>query len=103
MLTVGAWWRCGGARYSPGLLLGVSRDWLVRLLSVVYGTSLLAADSLTIRGVVLAENGSNFEPEQGGRFGGRPFATSSHKERPRACGAFVVLPEQDRIRTRSVR
>src|SRR5690606_23373921 len=30
---------------------------------------LMAADSLTIRGLVLAENGSNFEPQADGRFG----------------------------------
>jgi hypothetical protein len=42
LLTVAAWWRCGGARYSPGLLLDIPRDWLIRLLAVVYVTSLLA-------------------------------------------------------------
>lgn len=31
--------------------------------------ALMAADSMTIRGLVLAENGSNFEPQADGRFG----------------------------------
>jgi hypothetical protein len=47
LLTVAAWWRCGGANYSPGLLLDVSRNWLIRLLTVTYGASLLAIAALS--------------------------------------------------------
>lgn len=57
MLTVLAWWACGGARYSPGLLLSGPRSPLVRLLGVTYVSSLLAMGMLTLAPEVQALSG----------------------------------------------
>lgn len=57
LLTVLAWWRGGGARYSPGLLLSSPRALLIRLLVVTYVTSLVAMVALAVAPQIQARSG----------------------------------------------
>ena len=57
LLTVLAWWKGGGARYSPGLLLNRPSQSLVQLLAVTYASSLLAMAALTLVPQIQARSG----------------------------------------------